>query len=290
MNSSHTVSQMLAETRQTLVDSGIESPADAELIVAHVMNVSRGEMLTAALLDQGLGDDLAQRVRDLAEERARRVPLQHLIGKAPFRHLELEVGPGVFIPRAETETVAQNAIDTLQAVMHPTPIVVDLCTGSGAIALALATEVPTAQVWAVERSEMALAWAQRNVTRYGDDRVRLIQADVSEVTEVLPELVGNVHVVVTNPPYIPEGMIPKDPEVRDHDPELALYGGSDGLDVIRVISVVARDLLVGGGALVCEHAEHQGEQVRNILHSQGWRTPATHQDLTRRDRFTTALR
>nr|WP_267906393.1 peptide chain release factor N(5)-glutamine methyltransferase [Leucobacter chromiisoli] len=280
---------MLGEVRGMLESAGVENAhADAELILAHVIGETRGRVQALSVMGATVLDETVEAVREMAEERARRVPLQHLTGRAPFRGIELSVGPGVFVPRPETEVVAQFAVDALLAVPDPEPIAVDLCTGSGAIALALASEVPTARVWAVEKSREAHAWAQRNVARLGEGRVELLLGDLAEVD--LGALRGRVHVLVSNPPYVPDAMVPRDPEVRDHDPGAALYGGPDGLDVVRAISRLARDLVLPGGALVLEHAEGQGRAIRELLAADGWLATATHADLTGRDRATTALR
>ena len=280
---------MLTELRTRFAASGIEDPqADAELLIGAVIGESRGRVQSLALLGKGLSEADAVRVRNLAEDRAQRVPLQHLTGRAPFRQIELEVGPGVFVPRPETETVVQFAIDELLADASPEPLALDLCTGSGAVALAMATEVDRSRVWAVEKDPHAHAWAKRNVDRLGDDRVTLLEGDIADPPEVIRALKGSLTVIATNPPYVPSGAIPHIPEVRDHDPELALYSGEDGLDLIRVISRTYRDYLRSGGLIVIEHAEHQGEAVRNILTRDGWSAPATHRDLTFRDRATTA--
>lgn len=294
-----TVGELLQEVRETLVQGGVEHPeGDAERLCGHVLGESRGRVQALALLGAEIAPERAALLRELADERARRVPLQHLTGRAPFRSLELHVGPGVFVPRPETETVAQFAIDALQMVPSPAPIAVDLCTGSGAIALALATETPTAEVWAVEKSREAHAWAERNVDQFGDGRVHLLLGDIAELdspvdtalTRALAPLRGRVDVLVSNPPYVPDDMVPRDPEVRDHDPALALYGGPDGLGLVRLISRVARDLVVSGGTLVLEHAETQGAAIRAILGADGWSGAATHRDLTLRDRATVAIR
>ncbi|MGK0721317.1 peptide chain release factor N(5)-glutamine methyltransferase [Leucobacter sp. W1478] len=285
-----TVGELLRDMREVLEASGIEHPGgDAELIVAHVLGESRGRVQALALLGAEVTPVDHETILGLASERARRVPLQHLTGRAPFRSLELHVGPGVFVPRPETEIVAQFAIDALQAAPDPQPIAVDLCTGSGAIALALATEVPTATVWAVEKSREAHAWAERNVKLFGDGRVELLLGDVAD-THLLAHLEGRVQVLISNPPYVPDSMVPRDAEVREHDPALALYGGADGLDIVRTISRVARKLMVPGGSLVLEHAESQGAAIRALLERDGWRHTATHRDLTLRDRATTAIR
>ena len=282
------------EIRDRLEAAGIDDPvADAELLVGHVLGESRGRVQALAILGGALTAAQRERLAELVSSRVDRVPLQHLTGLAPFRSIELRVGPGVFIPRPETEVVAQFAIDALAAAPTADPLAVDLCTGSGAIAISLAREVPTARVWAVEKSVDAHAWAVENVVALGDGRVELVLGDLADFApgRLAPEaLESAVHVVVSNPPYVPDAMVPRDPEVRDHDPELALYGGEDGLDVIRVISGVARRLLVDGGSLVLEHAEGQGAAIRELLARDGWRAAATHRDLTGRDRATTALK
>jgi release factor glutamine methyltransferase len=241
----------------------------------------------AAVRGDRMGAEPAARFRALVSRRAERVPLQHLTGRAPFRHVELEVGPGVFVPRPETEGVAQLAIDALAAAASPAPVAVDLGTGSGAIAIALATEVPHARVFAVERSVDAFAWTERNARRLAPDNLSLALGDLADA---FPELDGTVSVVVSNPPYVPDDAIPRDPEVRLYDPPAALYGGPDGLDVVRVLSRVGLRLAHPGGTLVLEHGEWQGAAIRDILTADGWRAAATHPDLTLRDRATTALR
>lgn len=270
-----------------LGEAGLPSPAvEASLLLAHVLGIGRGEVATRELIGSALGSSDEARFRDLVARRATREPLQHITGLAPFRSLELHVGPGVFVPRPETETVAQIAIDALRAVPDPAPVAVDLATGSGAIALALATEVPHAHVHAVELSPEAAVWTRRNIAATGA-RVDFV---VGDLATALPELDGTVSVVVSNPPYIPLGMVPRDPEVRLFDPALALFGGDDGLDVVRALSLRALALLVPGGTLVIEHGEHQGQAIRQLLEHDGWRSADTHPDLTRRDRATTATR
>jgi len=284
--------RLIATLGDELTAAGIEDGLmEAELIAAHVLSVSRGRAQSLAVMGTAVSDEDQERMRHLVAQRASRVPLQHLTGRAPFRTIELAVGPGVFVPRPETETVAQIALDALAAVPSPTPIALDLCTGSGALALALVNELPTVEVWAIEKSPSAHAWAERNVAELGDGRVTLLFGDVADAPTLLPERIrGRIDVLVTNPPYVPIGMVPRDPEVRDHDPELALFGGDDGLDVIRTISRIGTELVAPGGTLVCEHAEGQGEAARQILLADGWRAAVTHRDLTHRDRATSALR
>lgn len=283
-----TVPQLRDHGVRVLTSARVPSPeADAELLIAHVLGLSRGQVQAKAVIDAVLAADDAVAVLEAFERRAAREPLQHITGRAAFRSLELAVGPGVFVPRPETEIVAQYAIDTLLAVPTPSPVAVDLGTGSGAIALALATEVPHATVVAVEDSPRAFVWAKENVRATGADNLRLVFADLADA---LPELDGAVDVVVSNPPYIPDGAIPRDPEVRLFDPEHALYGGPDGLDVVRALSRRALVLLRPGGTLVLEHGESQGAALRELLAGDGWRAPSTHPDLLGRDRATLALR
>lgn len=282
------LADVLRRAAAQLSAAGVPTPdVDAELLAAHVQGRSRGEILAAALRgDQFRDDAAAARFAALIDRRAAREPLQHLTGLAPFRHLELRVGPGVFVPRPETEMVAQLAIDALRAVPDAAPIAVDLGTGSGALALAMATEVPHAQVHAAENSVDAFVWAKENFAALAPHaRIAFI-----DLAEAFPELDGTVSVLVSNPPYVPDDAIPRDPEVRFWDPPAALYGGADGLDVVRVLSRVGQRLLRPGGMLVIEHGEWQGAPIRDLLTADGWRAAATHPDLTTRDRATTALR
>ncbi|HWK20704.1 MAG TPA: peptide chain release factor N(5)-glutamine methyltransferase [Microbacteriaceae bacterium] len=278
----------LADAARRLAEAGVPSPqADAELLAGHVLELGRGEVAARALAGAELPEAAAIAFWRLVGRRAAREPLQHLTGVAHFRSLSLRVGPGAFVPRPETEVVAQFAIDALAAVAAPEPIAVDLGTGSGAIAIALATEVPHARVYAVELSPDAFVWAKQNAMAARADNLTLVHGDLADA---LPELDGAVDVVVSNPPYIPTGAIPRDPEVRLHDPELALYGGEDGLDVVRALEATARRLLRPGGVLVIEHGELQGPEIARLLADAGWRAVATHPDLVGRPRATTALR
>lgn len=280
------LTSLLREAAQQLASTGVPTPeVDAELLAAHAFGMSRGELAAASLRGAAAPADTTA-FRALVGRRAAREPLQHLTGVAFFRHLELQVGPGVFVPRPETEIVAQLAIDALRAMPDPEPVAVDLGTGSAALALALATEVPHARVHAAENSAAAFVWAQRNVAAIAPE-LRLVCADLASA---FPDLNGQVAVLVSNPPYVPEGAIPREAEVRDWDPPAALYGGADGLDVIRTLAEVGLRLLRPGGVLVIEHGEWQGAGIRALLADAGWRAPATSRDLTGRDRATTALR
>jgi release factor glutamine methyltransferase len=264
-----------------------DADVDAELLAAHVLGGGRGVVQAAAIRGDLLSAADAERFEGLVARRATREPLQHLTGSAPFRHLELRVGPGVFVPRPETEIVAQLAIDALSAAASPSPIAVDLGTGSGAIALALATEVPHSRVFAAENSVEAFVWTRENFDLVGADNAELAFIDLQRA---FPELDGTVSVVASNPPYVPDAAIPRDPEVRFFDPPAALYGGVDGLDVVRTVSLVGLRLAHPGGVIVIEHGEWQGEAIRQLLAADGWRAASTHPDLTMRDRATTAIR
>ncbi|WP_237204045.1 peptide chain release factor N(5)-glutamine methyltransferase [Rothia endophytica] len=242
-----------------LQNCGVESgQVDAELLVAFLLEkfgkepVSRGRVQALALM----GSAVPEGFEDLINLRGDRVPLQHLTGQAHFRGLTLSVGPGVFVPRPETELLVEHAKTAYHSLVNQgsAGVVVDLCTGSGAIAASLAAELPGASVHAIELSSEAAAWAQRNLAEHG---VHLVQGDA---LTALPELLGQVTVVASNPPYIPDGAVPKDPEVRDHDPNLALYGGGeDGMTMPRAITARAFDLLIPGGYFIIEHAETQRE-------------------------------
>jgi release factor glutamine methyltransferase len=283
-----TVDTALAAASAVLSSAGVPAPdVDAELLLAHVLDLGRGVLRARAVTRSALTPDDAAAYAELVRRRAAREPLQHITGTAAFRQMQLHVGPGVFVPRPETEGVAQLAIDALRAAPHEHPVAVDLGTGSGAIALAMATEVPAASVVAVELSPEAAVWTRRNVAAVGAENVRLVEGDLADA---LPDLDGTVSVVASNPPYIPVGMVPRDPEVRLHDPALALYGGADGLDVVRDLSATALRLMRTDGVLVIEHGEEQGGAIRDLLDADGWRSPATHPDLTGRDRATTAVR
>lgn len=272
-----------------LAGAGVASARhDAQSLAAHVLGLTRAQVATAAL--RGDDSDLGERFDALVDERARRVPLQHLVGSAPFRDLELDVGPGVFVPRPETESVAEPVVAEAVRLIRAgrVPCVVDLCAGSGAIALAVATEAPGADVHAVELSAQALAWARRNIDRLAPG----LDLRLGNAVTAFGDLDGAVDVVVSNPPYVPPGAVPVDPEVRDHDPAVALYGGGvDGLDVPRQVVLAAARLLRSGGLLVVEHADVQQDALLRTLTTSGmWREVTGHLDLAGRPRYVTARR
>jgi release factor glutamine methyltransferase len=276
----------VAATR--LAEAGVESPrTDAELIAAHVHGVARGALpaVPDASFDPRFWDEIARREA--------REPLQHITGLAYFRYLDLEVGPGVFVPRPETEIMTGWAIDKLTEMDVAEPLVADLGTGSGAIALAISQEVPRARVHAVEADPLAQQWAARNIARcaaaapHTAGRVTLHAGDFAAA---LAGLDNAADLVISNPPYIPEGAwVPT--EVGEYDPATALWGGADGLDAIRRIEDVARRLLRPRGLVAVEHGEKQGSAVYWIFpEERGWRETRNHKDLAGRDRFVTAAR
>ncbi|PSL38942.1 release factor glutamine methyltransferase [Labedella gwakjiensis] len=277
-----------AHAAARLAAAGIQTPeVDAELLIGHVVDLGRGELAAAMVVGKTLSARDAEHLEDLVARRAAREPLQHITGTAFFRSLRLAVGPGVFVPRPETELLVQYAIDELRALPEPSPIAVDLGTGSGAIALSMATEVPQSTVYAVENSVDAFVWARQNADSVGATNATVVFDDLAHA---LARLDGTVSLVVSNPPYVPDAAIPRDPEVRLHDPAHALYGGADGLDVVRDVSSTALRLLRPGGRVLIEHGELQGEAIRDLLAADGWSAPATFRDLTQRDRITSATR
>lgn len=264
---------------QRLAEAGVASPGhDADELLAHVLGVSRG----ALVIVEDVGADAAATFDALVSRRAAREPLQHLTGSAAFRYVELAVGPGVFVPRPETELLAGWAIE--QALTLEAPVVVDLCTGSGAIARAITHEAPHASVHAVELDPEAFVWAARNLAGTGVDLREGSMADA------FADLDGTVDVVVCNPPYIPlEAWESVAAEARDHDPHLALFSGDDGLDAIRVLERRARTLLRPGGVLGAEHADAQGASAPGVFRAAGaWSDVRDHLDLAGRPRFLTA--
>jgi release factor glutamine methyltransferase len=282
------VRDLLREAARRLSEGGVASPEyDAAELLAHVLGTTRGQL--------PLADPVPAAGREtydgLVGRRATREPLQHLIGTAAFRHVELLVGSGVFVPRPETELVAGWAIDRTREAGRDSvratgeqPVVVDLCTGSGAIALSISDEVPDARVHAVELDPSAFQWAERNLAGSGVD-LRL-----GDMADAFPDLDGTVDVVVCNPPYIPlEAFESVAPEARDHDPALALWSGDDGLDAIRILEATAARLLRPGGWVGVEHADVQGESTTRVFLDAGrWTDVRDHEDLAGRSRYVVA--
>lgn len=280
----------LARAAARLAEAGVASPrADAELLAAHVLGVPRG----ALALVGGFTPAQLRRFEELVGRRAERVPLQHLTGTAGFGHLELAVGPGVFVPRPETELLAEWAVTTLtqESTVGRSPVVVDLCSGTGALALEIAHAVPGARVYAVERSAAALEWLRHNVearAAAGDTPVAVVAGDAAD-PRVLATLDGAVDLVVCNPPYVPEGA-PVPTEVAG-DPAAAVFAGPDGLAVIRPVVARAAALLRPGGWFGVEHDDSHGEAVPALLGADGrFERIVDRRDLAGRPRFCTARR
>ncbi|GAB3834254.1 peptide chain release factor N(5)-glutamine methyltransferase [Kribbella italica] len=272
--------QLIAAATERLAEAGVASPEyDAAELLAFVAGTTR---LQLGLAD--ISDDQLKQYDVLVDRRAQREPLQHLTGTAAFRYRELVVGPGVFVPRPETEVLVGWMLDRLKDV--EAPLVVDLCSGSGAIAGAVATERPDSTVHAVELSAEACVWARRNLAGTG---ATLHEGDIDGC---LPELDGQVDAVIANPPYIPlTAWESVTAEVRDHDPALALWSGDDGLDEIKVVAATAARLLKPGGWFGCEHADVQGESAPAVFAATGQFTEVRDQlDLAGRHRFATGRR
>lgn len=263
--------------------AGERIPAgEARILLAHVLGVSLGRLLLAP--DPSAVQ--SARFAELVAARRSGTPVQYLTGRAPFRTVEVAVGRGVFIPRPETEVMTGWAIARLRGMPVERPRVVELCAGSGAISLALATELPGLEQYAVELSDVALSYAERNLAGTGVD---LRQGDMAAA---FADLDGTVDLVIANPPYIPLDVFASIPaEVRDHEPTLALFSGEDGLDAIRVVADVAARLLRPGGWVTTEHADAQGEDApRVFVDHGGFDTVRDHVDLNERPRFVTARR
>ena len=261
-----------------LAEAGIDSARyDAEELAAHLVGTERGRL---TLLEPP-GDEFFGRYRDIVAARSRRVPLQHLTGTAAFGPVVLHVGPGVFIPRPETE--AMLAWATAQQ-LAPRSVIVDLCTGSGALAVALAQHRPAARVIGVDDSEAALEFARRNAE---GTAVELVHADVTE-PDLLPELDRRVDLVVANPPYVPDD-IALEPEVAQHDPPHAVFGGVDGMAVIAAVVRLAERWLRPGGLFAVEHDDTKSSQTVELVKSTGlFEHIEARQDLAGRPRFVTA--
>ena len=271
-------------TRATAALAQVPSPrVDAELLAAHLLHGgSRAELQRALLMGERLTPAQVAEYEALVARRAAREPLQHITGRAPFHHLELSVGPGVFVPRPETELLVEEALKVLSARAESATgqlRIVDLCTGSGAIAAAVKSELPNAQVFAVELSEEAIPYARKNLEPLG---VHLVQGDA---LTALTEQAGRFDAVLSNPPYIPPGNVPADPEAALHDPEMALYGGgADGMQMLSAIAARAYELLAPGGFFMMEHDDTQEGAVAELLARVGFERCYPVRDLNGRSR------
>jgi release factor glutamine methyltransferase len=277
----------ILEAERTLAAAGVASPrVDAEILAAHVVGVERSRLMLHPLVDPPVVESL----RKLVERRAAREPLQHLLGTAVLGPVEVGVGPGVFTPRPETELLLEWGLREIAGTRSP--LVVDLCTGTGALALAVAASRPDARVHAVDVDPSALTWAQRNIAEHearGGTPVTLHAADV-RTPDLLVALESRVDLVLCNPPYVPDGT-PVPPEVAEWDPALAVFGGPDGLEIIRAVISASAGLLRYGGALAIEHDDTHGESVPALLRRRRVLTDVEeHHDLAGRPRFATACR
>ena len=279
------VAMMEATTK--LTEAGVGSPqVDAELLAAHLLGVERTRLGMTPLVEHSWVADY----QALVDRRAQRIPLQHIIGQAHLGAASVLVGPGVFTPRPETEVLLEWALDAIAPVKNP--LVVDLCSGSGAIAIAVSLARPDATVIAVESDAGALSWARRNIDRHqrhGGTPITLRGGDIFD-ERLLSDLDGKADLVTANPPYVPEGT-PVEPEVAHHDPGVAVFAGDDGLSVIKPMISVAAALLRPGGSLAFEHDDTQGTSVPALLTARRVLAGVEdHVDLNGRPRFVTARR
>jgi release factor glutamine methyltransferase len=252
------------------------------------------------LIRDSISEDELEEFIQFVAFRSARVPLQHLTGKAAFRRIEIAVGPGVLIPRPETELLVDKAIDFVRDISEP--VIVDLCSGSAAMSVSLAIEIPCSEVHALEFVDEAFAWGQKTVRDHVAEIamvgsiMSLHHGDVRGCEgRELKSLAGKVDVIVANPPYIPSAAIPRDPEVFQYEPHEALFGGEDGMEFVSAIISAAKVLLKPGGLLVLEHGDNQGEDgipsVPKVLRASGVFTSVSdHNDLAGRPRFTTGVR
>lgn len=277
----------IAEAERNLADAGVASPrVDAEILAAHVLGTARSTLLMTPLVDP----DVVEELRVLVKRRATREPLQHILGTAVLGPAEVAVGPGVFTPRPETELLLEWGLDAIRDVRRP--VVLDLCTGSGALALAFAVSRPDAEVHALEADPDALVWTRRNLDAHASSGGRPVTLHVADVRwpDLLVEQEGRVDLVVCNPPYVPDGT-PVPPEVARWDPPGAVFGGADGLEIIQAVVRGATGWLRHGGALGIEHDDTHGETVPALLRRRRTLADVTeHHDLAGRPRFVTARR
>jgi release factor glutamine methyltransferase len=278
------ISALLQQSALQLSNAGVQSPeVDSELLAAFFLGITRSELGVAVALNSDFPEDKIAAFNVAVSRRAKREPLQHITGLAPFRHLELLVGKGVFTPRPETEQVVSFAMEKIASLENPT--IVDLCAGSGAIALSFVTERADSNVFAVEKSKEAFEYLKQNSKSYGLELSQLSNVDLKHCLVGMDSVAD---LVISNPPYIPSEAIPVDLEVQLHEPALALYGGADGLDVIRLILAKAKHLLRTGGLLVLEHADTQASSITELLLAEGWIGIESRKDLAGKDRMISA--
>ena len=262
------------------------SSVDAEILFAHLLGLTRMELHNPIALERALAEisdesAIVDGYAQLVKRRCNHEPVQYLTGTAGFRNLDLAVGPGVLVPRPETEGLVEEVLKHI-ANLPGAVSVIDLGAGSGAMAISIATEAPNTHVIAVEKSAEAIEWLKQNVAFY-DESIRIVQGDVADVLDGV-----KCDVVVANPPYVPDSQpLPKD--VATFEPAIALFGGSDGLEIPKRFIAAAARLLKAGGLLAIEHTETQGESIANLL-STDFTQISLHLDLTGRPRWTSAIR
>jgi release factor glutamine methyltransferase len=280
-----TFKEFLQGGKEQLVRAGF-AEVEAEHLLAHTLGISRMDLhnpLTVENALSAIGDltIVEETYWKLLDRRCAHEPLQYLTGVAYFRHLELKVGPGVLVPRPESELLVEAVLTHIEKMNGPVSVV-DLGSGSGALALAIATESPQTHVIAVEKSADAIHWLKENVS-FIDEKVRILESDVATALEGV-----KCDVVIANPPYIPDNeALPKD--VATHEPAVALFGGPDGMRTPRLFVSAAARLLKPGGFLAIEHYETQAEEVGDVLTLE-FEDILLHKDLNGRPRFTTAVR
>ena len=293
-----TAREALIHATQRLQASGIESArTDAELLLCHVLECTRSKLM---LVDE-LDFDQRMAYERLLGKRQSRIPLQHLTGIAPFRYLELEIGPGALVPRPETEVVVEAALRWVRENVTTRPLLLDLCSGAAPITVALATELDHVDVVGMEKYEEAQYWGRCNFVKYADaiaardNTLTLVDADATDPA-AFAAYEGRTALVIANPPYIPDGMLPRDPEVMRHDPKVALFGGPDGFDIVRGLLDTAAIALQDNGFFIMEHADAQGEEAGErglpalVRAHPAFTSVHDHRDLTTRPRYTTAVR
>ena len=280
-----TFKEFLRGGKEQLAAAGI-AEVDAEHLLAHTLGISRMDLHNPLTVENALtaiGDMtiVEETFWKLLDRRCVHEPLQYLTGVAYFRHLELKVGPGVLVPRPESELLVESVLTHIEKLQGAISVV-DLGSGSGALALAIATEAPHTHVIAVEKSPEAIHWLKENVS-FIDERVRILESDVVTALEGV-----KCDVVIANPPYVPDSQL-LPPDVANHEPAIALYGGVDGMKSPRLFISTAARLLKSGGFLAIEHHEDQGSAIADVL-STDFTDILLHEDLTGRPRFTTAMR